>query len=136
MKKTINNEAFIKKYFDENNCSTAKSNYLKTQTDSEKLAKSLVHFVFRNGVIEDMHADKTKNITDEDMKVLNKYMMDRMYYFIELLREDKWLEIEYLKAIFEIYGSDWDAPERIDEETLLVISKEAIISRLIKNIQV
>jgi hypothetical protein len=45
-----------------------------------KIAKAITHFSFRNGPIEDMHADRNKNITDEDMKVLNKYMVNRLAY--------------------------------------------------------
>ena len=42
------------------------------QIPKDVLAKSLAVAIFRNGEIEDIHSDSNKNITDEDMKILNK----------------------------------------------------------------
>lgn len=67
-----------------------------TSENITKISKALTHFAFRNGPIEDMHADSTKHITDRDMMTLNKYMVNRLAYVFKLLNEDKWAEFNFL----------------------------------------
>ena len=57
----------------------ARVDLLKEENIS-KIAKALTHFAFRNGPVEDLHANPTKNLTDEDMKMLNKFMVNRLAY--------------------------------------------------------
>lgn len=74
-----------------------------------KISKAVVHFAFRNGPIEDRHADVKKNITDEDMKKLNKYMVNRIAYIFTLILEDRWLEFNFLVEQLDfMFGKHWD----------------------------
>lgn len=80
-----------------------------------KIAKAVTHFAFRNGPIEDMHADVSKNITDEDMKILNKYMVNRLAYVFMLMIEERWLEFNHvIETIDWMFGHSWDDAEPDD----------------------
>ncbi|MYL58643.1 hypothetical protein GLW20_14145 [Virgibacillus halodenitrificans] len=80
-----------------------------TSENISKISKAVTHFAFRNGPIEDMHADVTKNITDEDMKKLNKYMVNRVAYIFTLILEDRWMEFNYLVENMNLmFGHHWD----------------------------
>ncbi|MFB6468851.1 hypothetical protein ACE38V_19015 [Cytobacillus sp. Hz8] len=80
-----------------------------TDDNITKIAKAITHFIFRNGPIEDMHADVNKNITDKDMKILNKYMVNRLAYIIILIKENRWFELNFLVNQFDfLFGQNWD----------------------------
>lgn len=69
----------------------------------------MAHFAFRNGPIEDMHANASKNITNEDMKKLNKYMVNRVAYIFTLIIEDRWMEFNFLVEYMNLmFGHHWD----------------------------
>jgi hypothetical protein len=87
----------------------AKVELLSGDESISKIAKALTHFAFRNGPIESMHADKEKNITDEDMEILNKYMVNRLAYVFQLIKDEKWLELNFLvNSIGKLFGHSWD----------------------------
>lgn len=85
-------------------------------------AKSLAHLCYREGYIEHLHGDKTKNLYDSDMKLLNKDIYNRIYTILLLLMgplEDTENE-EIADSIrnhlmynsWQINcGSNWDEPE-------------------------
>lgn len=75
-----------------------------------KLAIAIAHFVFRNGPIEDMHSNPEKNITDKDMKILNKYMVSRLRAVLDMLYLNDYDEILSFASNAEIFGADWDMP--------------------------
>ncbi|HLQ83951.1 MAG TPA: hypothetical protein VK121_08970 [Pseudogracilibacillus sp.] len=80
-----------------------------TNENISKISKAVTHFAFRNGPIEDMHADMTKQITDEDMKKLNKYMVNRIAYIFTLILEDRWTEFNFLVENMDfMFGRHWD----------------------------
>lgn len=73
----------------------------------DKLAKATTHFAFRNGPIENIHS--YGNIDDEEMKILNKFMVNRLAYIWSLIIQNKWFELEYLIDSYDRdYGQDWD----------------------------
>ena len=81
-----------------------------TKENINKISKALTHFAFRNGPIEDMHADPEKNITDDDMMKLNKYMVNRMAYVFTLIIEEKWGELNFLVEQMDLmFGEEWDS---------------------------
>lgn len=82
------------------------------------IAKALTHYVFRNGPVEDMHADG--KLTQEDMKVLNKYMVNRLAGILTAVHEGRWLQLELLYSFLQNYGIDWDKAEPDIEELELV----------------
>ena len=57
------------------------------------ISKSLTVYAFRNGPIEDMHAEG--KLSEEDMKILNKYMVERLAeYFAVFTSTNK----EFIRA--------------------------------------
>ena len=110
---TIRN-SFIKDFLDDQSdvgteLNTDMKEIILTSENITKISKAMVHFAFRNGPIEDMHADVEKNITDEDMKKLNKYMVNRVAYIFTLILEDRWMEFNFLvENIDFMFGHHWD----------------------------
>ena len=86
-------------------------NILSIKDFRNSLSKAITYFAFRDGPIEDMHADPTKNITDEDMMILNKYMVDHIELILELLSENNFIDILIFSAISEFFCSGWDKPD-------------------------
>lgn len=87
------------------------NNLLALKTVRNNLSKAITCFAFRNGPIEDMHTDRSKNITEEDMRILNKYMVDHIEIILELFAENNFTDI-YLFSLFSgLYCSNWDDPD-------------------------
>lgn len=89
----------------------------------------LTHYCFRNGPIEDMHAgsdpkfaikdtdlEDISQLSEEDMKKLNKYMVDKLGFLLHLLMEGRYLEIALLSELYLSFGSNWDSPDIEKEE--------------------
>ncbi|MDD4796769.1 MAG: hypothetical protein PHO66_03260 [Eubacteriales bacterium] len=78
--------------------------------DIDQLAIGLAHYFFRNGPVEDMHANG--QLSDDDIKTLNKYIVDRIARALLLATESRWLELEVLLAFYMEYGAGGDKPDR------------------------
>lgn len=79
------------------------------------MAKAITHFAFRNGPIEDIHANN--QLSQEDMKTLNKFMVNRLAYICECILTEKWEEISFLVKLYDfMYGHDWDEATPDDGE--------------------
>lgn len=78
------------------------------------ISKALTHYVFRNGPVEDMHA--AGKLTEEDMKTLNKYMVNRIAGLVKLMQEGEWLKIELLCNALRYFGTEWDKAEMDTKE--------------------
>jgi len=78
-----------------------------------RAAKSITHYAFRNGPVETMHANG--QLSQDDMKILNKFMVNRLAHVMRLLFEERWLEFQVLISAYSMSGTEWDEPE-IDEE--------------------
>lgn len=79
------------------------------------ISKAITHFALRNGPIEDMHANPNNQLSEEDMKVLNKFMVNRLAYVFTLIIEDRWIEFEFLvRSIDSMFGRNWDEAEPDD----------------------
>lgn len=95
---------------------------LARPTDPElaREAKAIVALAFRNGPIEDVHAGKPcptcssaaeySRITDDEMKVIMKSAVDRMYALLRLRKSDP---DGYAKQIAfgARYTTQWDEPK-------------------------
>lgn len=100
------------------------------------LSCKIVHFIFRNGIIEDMHAGKygydeyskipentplevISQLSNKDMMALNKYMMDRVGYILHLIQNAEYTKLHYILGQEKYNGSDWDRPdiEEIEKDT-------------------
>jgi hypothetical protein len=65
-----------------------------------------------------MHADPKKQLLDNDMKILNKFMVNRLAYVFKLIIEKRWIEFNFLVIQTDLmYGHDWDEAEPDDGGT-------------------
>ena len=74
----------------------------------DTISIALTHYLFRNGPIEDMHSDG--KLSQEDMKILNKFMVNRISGLLETLNNGEWLKLELLLNFYSLFGKDWDKP--------------------------
>ncbi len=72
----------------------------------DALAKALTHYVFRHGPVENMHVNG--QLSQEDMKVLNKYMVNHLAWILTRVFEGDWIRLELLFNNFSNYGNQWD----------------------------
>jgi len=77
-------------------------------------AKAITHFIFRNGPVEDMHSNN--QLTQSDMKTLNKYMVNRIAGLLTAIADHKWLHLEALLSHYQLFGTEWDKVEPDMEE--------------------
>lgn len=87
--------------------------------DIDKLSKIITHYAFRNGPVEDIHV--SGKLSQEDMIVLNNFMVNRIAGIFKLIKEERWSELIALIQAYEYYGSDWNevVPDIEELETLL-----------------
>lgn len=122
--------SLIKDFLDaESNVGMELNTNMKGQTltseNITRISKAVTHFAFRNGPIEDMHADVTKNITDEDMQKLNKYMVNRVAYIFTLILEERWMEFNFLVENMNLmFGQHWDEAVQDDGGMRELFEKE------------
>lgn len=69
-------------------------------------AKAITHFAFRNGPVENMHS--MGKLSEEDMKELNQFMVNRIAGLLVKMFDGQWLQIELLLSYYEEYGTNWD----------------------------
>ncbi|WP_068505801.1 hypothetical protein [Paenibacillus kribbensis] len=86
------------------------------------IAKAITHIAFRNGPIEDMHAHPNNQLSESDMKTLNKFMVNRIAYVFQLIIEERWIELDFLiRNTDRWYGHGWDDAEPDDGDTRKII---------------
>jgi hypothetical protein len=79
------------------------------------ISKAITHFAFRNGPIEEMHAIPNNQLSETDMKTLNKFMVNRIAYIITLILQERWIEFDFLiRQTDWMYGHGWDDAEPDD----------------------
>ena len=83
----------------------------------QALSKALTHLVFRNGIVENLHASGA-NLDDETMKQLNIDINNRIYTVLDIWFNGTEEEVERLERILNFlaryYGNSWDQAEWID----------------------
>lgn len=102
--------------------SDSKERLLKRE-NIDMISKAVTHFIFRNGPIEDMHANN--QLSQKDMKTLNKYMVNRIAGLLTAIADNNWLQLELLLAYYRPFGTEWDAAEP-DMEEINSALKDAI----------
>jgi hypothetical protein len=65
------------------------------------------------------------NFSDEDMMVLNKYMVNRVAGILQLIKDEQWLKLVGLINLYGIYGADWDKakPDIAELETAIKLMR-------------
>ena len=74
-------------------------------------AKAITNYLFRSGPIEDMHS--VGQLSQKDMKMLNKYTVNKAATLLDLVFKGEWLRIYSAFQFHKLFGSDWD-PSEID----------------------
>ncbi len=92
-------ENFDKKLFENLNKSSKERLLNKDNTDTISIA--LTHYLFRNGTVEDIHSEG--KLSQEDMKTLNKFMVNRIAGLLEIINKEEWLKIELLLDYYNRY---------------------------------
>lgn len=73
------------------------------------LSKAITHQVFREGPVEDMHGKG--QLSQEDMKTLNKYMVDNIGMMLAAAFAGDWLMLELWLSYYKTYSQNWDNPD-------------------------
>ena len=84
----------------------AKRRNLESYKAANHVAKRLAVYAFRNGPIEDLHANG--QLSDEDMKTLNKYMVDRLAEYLYLSYQGRHRDAAYLMFYPGLCCEEWD----------------------------
>ena len=91
-----------------------KKQYILEELDIDTMSKAFVNYIFRFGPVEDMHSKG--QLSQDDMKTLNKYMNDRIATLIYLFRNEDWNRLfDFFGAITK-YNPKWDRAEILIEE--------------------
>ncbi len=99
-------------------------NELLSKENISMISKAITHFAFRNGPIEDIHADPNKGLTDSDMKKLNKFMVNRLAHIFTLMIDERWIELDMLIGQIDLfYGKNWDKALPDDGGTTELLKK-------------
>lgn len=72
-------------------------------------SRALAHMIFRNGVIEDIHAEG--KLSQDDMKRLNKDVQNRIAGLLEAYKSKEYKQLLMLYTSSKLYGTDWDKCE-------------------------
>ena len=95
------------------------------------ISKAITHFAFRNGPVEDMHANN--QLSENDMKTLNKYMVNRIAGLLTAIVDDnKWTQMAYLlDSHYKHFGKEWDevVPDMAEFDVVL----EEILNSIFDN---
>jgi len=86
----------------------AKENLLQ-EKNIPLISKAITHYIFRNGPVEDMHADG--KFSQSDMKTLNKFMVNRIAGLLKLALDGEWTKLELMVEVLKKYGTNWDEVE-------------------------
>lgn len=87
-----------------------------------KIAKAMAGYCFRNGPVENFHADKC--LSNEQMKELNIFMVDRLGYCLKLLNEQRFEDLDSLLGFHYNTCKNWnDVDFSVGEEELSVIKR-------------
>lgn len=92
-------EDFNKKLFENLNQSSKKRLLKKDNIDTISIA--LTHYLFRNGPIEDIHNEG--KLSQQDMKILNKFIVNRIAGLLEIINKEEWLKLELLLDYYNRY---------------------------------
>jgi hypothetical protein len=97
-------------------------NQILAKENINMISKAVTHFAFRNGPIEDMHAHPNNQLSQTDMKTLNKFMVNRLAYIFTLIIEERWIEFDFLiRNTDMMHGNNWDKAEIDDGDTRKII---------------
>ncbi|WP_456276512.1 hypothetical protein [Bacillus sp. AK128] len=110
-------------------------NKMKDPALAEVLAKAIVHFAFRNGPVETIHSKG--NLTESDMKTINKYMTNQLTGLILSMQKGEWYLLDNILKSYKMFGMQWDKADltKFNKEKQIIIDKvvEIIIAEELNN---
>lgn len=74
-------------------------------------SKSITAYAFRNGPIEDMHTNPKMGLGQKEMKILNKYMVNRLAGLFMMFKKGEFESIEETLRFHYSTTTTWDDPE-------------------------
>lgn len=95
---------------------------LLNKDNYDTISIALTHYLFRNGPVEDMHSDG--KLSQEDMKKLNKFMVNRISGLLKTIDKGEWLKLELLLNFYSLFGKDWDKTVPDTDEIDMLYSKK------------
>lgn len=95
---------------------------LVKEDNIDTISIALTHYLFRNGPVEDMHSDG--KLSQEDMKTLNKFMVNRIAGLLTTINKGEWTKLELLLNFYRLFGSNWDKPVADTDEIDMLFSKK------------
>ena len=115
----------------EKNNEICKAEFLKTE-NIDKYSKALAHHIFRNGPIEDMHANG--QLSDNDMKTLNKFAVNRIAGVLLTIHKKEWYKLNSLcETLLINLGRDWDPA--LPDTTVIDLAWKTEIEELVKKLR-
>lgn len=113
----------------------SRSESAETSTVIRDLSVTIAHFIFRNGPVERIHSGPhpiekfmdipsdtplrdISQLTEIDMEILNKFMVDRIGYLLTLYQKAEYTKLRIVLDAFERPGFNWDSPdiEKVEKE--------------------
>lgn len=82
----------------------AKDNLLQPE-NINNVSIALTRYLFRNSPVEDMHLKG--QLSQNDMKILNKYMANRIAGILQKISDNQWLQLKLLYSYTKC-GDVWD----------------------------
>ena len=76
-------------------------NRLLNEKNIDSIAIGLTHYLFRNGPVENMHSEG--KLSQDDMKTLNKFMVNRIVGLLQTINNGEWLKLELLLDYYTTY---------------------------------
>lgn len=92
-------EDFNKDLFE--NLNQGSKERLLNKDNIDTISVALTHYLFKNGPVEDMHSEG--KLSQEDMKTLNKFMVNRIAGLLQIINKKEWLKIELLLDYYSTY---------------------------------
>ena len=89
--------------------SVADKDLLFNSANIDMLAKAITQYAFRSGPVEQMHCES--KLTDEDMKILNKDMVNKIAGLLQKVFDDEWEQIMDVFSFYVELCSNWDNAE-------------------------
>ncbi len=75
---------------------------LLNKKNIDTIAIALTHYLFRNGPVEDMHS--SGKLSQNDMKTLNKFMVNRIAGLLQTINREEWLKLELLLNYYNTFS--------------------------------
>ena len=99
-------DALEEKNKQKRNRSVPAKDWLFDKDNIDPLSKAITQYAFRSGPIEQIQIDK--KLTSEDMKSLNKYMVNRIAGLLQKAFDGEWDQISKVFNFYVELSGSWD----------------------------